>query len=197
MRLVLSAQGRAALPTRRSPLLPWGSASVGQQRVALGRSWLLLAGEYRCPPGTLHTTIVVPSLGCWEVMLWSRPQSSKEAKPSECPPHGGDSVSGYLPSRQVSVEVRTKSTLPGAQKVTEVGQGHTAKLSWELCEGVCSMRLLVHSLSPADTAWTVPRACPSRRQTSKVSDAPGAESRRAPLSENVCANYGEPWKTNH
>lgn len=51
--------------------------SWANSRWPLGRSWLLLAGKYRGPPGTLHTTIVVPSLGCWEVMLWSRPRSPR------------------------------------------------------------------------------------------------------------------------
>lgn len=59
-----------------------------------------------------------------------------------CAPRLGDGVSGFSPSGQVSMEVRIRAVCLGLREATEVGQGHSAKLSWELCEGVVSVRLL-------------------------------------------------------
>ena len=92
--------------------------------------------------------------------------------------------------------------MPGAQEVAELDEGHTAKLSWEFCEGFISMSLLVPSLSPEGTIWPVPPAWPSRRQKSKESDSPGAKSRRAPVIGppglawlSLCANRWEAFET--
>lgn len=93
MRLVLSPQGCAALPTRHCSF-PGVQLSWASSRWPLGRSWLLLAGKYRGPPGTPQATIVVPSLGCWEVMLWSRPWSPRNKTISVPTTLGGQCVRG-------------------------------------------------------------------------------------------------------
>ena len=56
-----------------------------------------------------------------------------------------------------------------------MGQGHTAKLSWELCEDILSVGLLVPSLSPLQIRLGLrPMPGPARQKSKEESGSPGA-----------------------